>query len=176
MGNISSMQSNLSEKDLQIITSQLGRVPAGTVKVAIRDIFNIPAVIEVTPIVRQKPFPTLYWLSHRDLSKKIDHLEASGLIKELEIRVEQDAQFKQRLHEAHQDYRDQRVSRLRELEEYQQLPPSFIESLEQKGIGGIADFNKIRCLHMHYAHHLVTGKNPVGTYLDEVNPSMREFF
>ena len=42
----------------------------------------------------------------------------------------------------------------------------FGEVLADKGIGGIADFTRIRCLHTWYAAHLVV-PNTVGTLLDK---------
>jgi len=42
----------------------------------------------------------------------------------------------------------------------------FGEVLARKGIGGIADFTRIRCLHTWYAAHLVV-PNTVGVLLDE---------
>jgi len=41
----------------------------------------------------------------------------------------------------------------------------YYEVLQQRGIGGIADFGRIRCLHTWYAAHLVV-PNTVGLLLD----------
>jgi hypothetical protein len=43
---------------------------------------------------------------------------------------------------------------------------NFAEVFASKGIGGIADFTRIRCLHTWYAAHLVV-PNTVGCLLDE---------
>ena len=42
----------------------------------------------------------------------------------------------------------------------------FSEMFRRVGIGGIASWDKIRCLHMQYAHHLVA-ENLVGQRLDD---------
>ena len=42
----------------------------------------------------------------------------------------------------------------------------FGEVLSHRGIGGIADFTRIRCLHTWYAAHLVI-PNTVGELLDQ---------
>jgi hypothetical protein len=42
----------------------------------------------------------------------------------------------------------------------------FYDVLQTRGIGGIADFTRIRCLHTWYAAHLVV-PNTVGILLDE---------
>ena len=40
------------------------------------------------------------------------------------------------------------------------------EVLQARGVGGIADFTRIRCLHTWYAAHLVV-PNTIGRLLDE---------
>ena len=42
----------------------------------------------------------------------------------------------------------------------------YSDVFNSKGIGGIADFSRIRCLHTWYAAHLVV-PNTVGRLLDE---------
>jgi len=42
----------------------------------------------------------------------------------------------------------------------------FADALVNKGIGGIADFTSIRCLHTWYGAHLVVA-NTVGGLLDD---------
>lgn len=173
-----SVPKKISDEDLKTLTSQLGRVPEGVCEVSHRDRLGLPVVIRVEPIVRDHPFPSLYWLCHVQLNKLIDHLEAGGLIKKLENEViPQDPTFQKALTLAHQSYRDERLARLKEMPQYKDIPENFIESLSKNGIGGMADFKRVRCLHMHYAHHLVApGVNPIGSYLDEHFPYIRESF
>lgn len=164
----------VSNEDFQTIGQQLGRRPEGLQYVCVRDANKIPVVIKVAPIVKNKPFPSLYWLAHKELSKEIDHLESTGLIKELEEKIiPQDPVFLKQLIEAHQLYAQERYKELLKTPGYQQLPSSYIENLKTRGIGGLADFTRVRCLHMHYAHHLVSD-NPVGQYLDQNFPRLRE--
>jgi hypothetical protein len=42
----------------------------------------------------------------------------------------------------------------------------FTDLYARYGIGGIAQWDKVRCLHMQYAHHLV-GDNLVGAWMDQ---------
>jgi hypothetical protein len=42
----------------------------------------------------------------------------------------------------------------------------YVDLLDTYGIGGLRDWEQIRCLHMHYAHHLC-GNNVIGQWLDE---------
>ena len=123
-------------------------------------------VIRVASLVDDKPFPTLFWLLDPDLCYRIDQLEASGLIKQLQQRIDQDTAVQAAMgndHRAHiqlrEDYMSPQVrQRLHEL--------GFSEVLKSKGIGGIADYSRIRCLHTWYGAHLVV-PNTVGAMLDD---------
>ncbi len=123
-------------------------------------------VIRVASLVDDKPFPTLFWLLDPDLCYRIDQLEAAGLIKQLQQRIDQDAELQGAMgndHRAHIQLREEYMSpairqRLNEL--------GFSEVLKSKGIGGIADYSRIRCLHTWYGAHLVV-PNTVGAMLDD---------
>jgi hypothetical protein len=123
-------------------------------------------VIRVASLVDDKPFPTLFWLLDPDLCYRIDQLEAVGLIKQFQQRIDQDTAVQAAMgndHRAHIQLREDYMSpqirqRLKEL--------GFSEVLKSKGIGGIADYSRIRCLHTWYGAHLVV-PNTVGAMLDE---------
>ena len=123
-------------------------------------------VIRVASLVDDKPFPTLFWLLDPDLCYRIDQLEAAGLIKQLQQRIDQDTTVQAAMgndHRAHIQLREEYMSpqirqRLNEL--------GFSEVLKNKGIGGIADYSRIRCLHTWYGAHLVV-PNTVGAMLDD---------
>ena len=125
-----------------------------------------PMVIRVASLVDDKPFPTLFWLLDPDLCYRIDQLEASGLIKQLQQRIDQDSAVQVAMgsdHRAHIQLREDYMSpqirrRLHEL--------GFSGVLKSKGIGGIADYSRIRCLHTWYGAHLVV-PNTVGAMLDD---------
>ena len=168
------MKHDVSKEDLEIITKQLGRSPAGICKIMLRDAKNRPVVLKVLPMVRNKPFPSLYWLSHQKLSHEISHLEAQGLIKKLEQDIiPNDETFASQLKAANEEYAKKRYQELTKIENWENLPPSYIESIKSKGVGGLGDFSRVRCLHMHYAHHLVA-TNPVGQYLDQHFPQLKK--
>jgi hypothetical protein len=69
------------------ITTLLGREPRGLRAVAVADADGEPLVIRVASVVDETPFPTLYWLIGRELSLRIDRLEAAGWIARLQARV-----------------------------------------------------------------------------------------
>jgi len=116
----------------------------------------------VHPVVHGKPFPTLYWLTCPFLAKEIDHLEAAGWVKRLEARVMGDPSLGEAMQEAHRGYCEQRDRLLSDRERAALEDDGTLRGLTGRGIGGIADWNRVKCLHLHVAHALAV-KNPVGS-------------
>jgi hypothetical protein len=93
-------------------------------------------------------------------------LEASGLIAQFQQRIDAQPDLQRSMradHDAHIALRGSYISpavqqRLCEL--------GFADALANKGIGGISNFSRIRCLHTWYGAHLVV-PNTVGAMLDE---------
>lgn len=75
----------------------------------------------------------------------------------------------QNVQEDHERYRAHRWGLLSPKDIENCDNPNKLEDLKQKGIGGVQKWSQIRCLHMHYAHHLVHG-NTLGRLLE------KEFF
>lgn len=148
------------------VATLLGRPPRGLEDIAVTGSGGEPVVIRVASLVDDKPFPTLFWLVDPALCYRIDQLEAAGLIGQLQRRIDEGPDLQRSMHDdhlAHIALRDRYMSpavclRLREL--------NFGEALVNKGIGGIADFTRIRCLHTWYGAHLVV-PNTVGKMLDD---------
>jgi uncharacterized protein len=149
---------NLAPHVVDQVAVLLGRQPRGLEEIAVTGPAGEPVVIRVASLVDDRPFPTLFWL--------VDQLEAAGLIKQLQQRINADPNLQRTMrndHLAHIALRDHcmpSLIRLR-LEEL-----GFAEALVNKGIGGIADFTRIRCLHTWYGAHLVV-PNTVGGLLDD---------
>ncbi len=148
------------------IATLLGREPRGLEDVAVSGPAGEPMVIRVAPLVDDKPFPTLFWLVDEQLSYRIDQAEAGGLIRVFQQRVDADPGLQAGMDADHRAY-----IRLREQymdatvrERLENL--GFGDVLASKGIGGIGDFSRIRCLHTWYAAHLVV-PNTIGAMLDE---------
>ncbi|MEH6583146.1 MAG: DUF501 domain-containing protein [Halioglobus sp.] len=143
----------------------LGRTPRGLEEVVVSSASGEPMVIRVASLVEEKPFPTMFWLVDRQLSYRIDQVEAKGLIHQFQTRVDSEPSLQQAMaadHAAHIQLRNSYISahmkqRLEAL--------NFYTVLQSRGIGGIADFSRIRCLHTWYASHLVVA-NTVGKLLD----------
>ncbi len=154
----------VSLEDRVIIRKQLGRRGRSLLGVARRCVYGYPQVIVVYPLIDGRPFPTIYWLSCPFLSRQIAHLEASGMIVQMEKRLRYDATLAARVVRAHHQYiRDRRV--LLSNDDYRFLQrEGMLPAFTQRGIGGIADFARVKCLHLHVAHALTacTGTNPIG--------------
>jgi hypothetical protein len=156
---------SITTEQREQVAQLLGREPRGLRDIPVKGPDGLPVVIRVASLVDGKPFPTLFWLVDPALNYRIDRAEATGLIGRLQDRVDADASLRNQMrddHRAHIALRDNFIPeadrlRLREL--------GFDEVLARRGIGGIADHGRIRCLHTWYAAHLVV-PNTVGRLLD----------
>lgn len=153
------------QHQLALIAEQLGRAPRGIEAVAAVDGNGTPLVLRMAPIVDSKPFPTLYWLSCERLKIEISRIEASGVIKQLETRLQEDAGFLAAYHASHRAYVDARWEYMSAGQRQEVERLAYTEILRERGIGGIANWDQVRCLHTQYAHHLC-GNNVIGQWLD----------
>ena len=151
----------ISLADTRMVEKQLGRAPRGLVGVARRCRYGYPQVVIVYPLVEGKPFPSTYWLTCPFLCKAIDRLEAQGWIKQATARAESDEAFRNDLERAHRRYIAARLHLLTREDRMCLRRTGMLRDLAEKGIGGIADFARVKCLHLHVAHALVDA-NPVG--------------
>lgn len=157
-------------EDKRIIAVQLGRAARGLLRVERRCPYGYPQVILVYPLIEGKPFPTTFWLTCPFLAEEIDHLEEAGWIKKMEIILREDAGLNAQLQQAHREYIEERMNLL-SVEDRRFLADSgMLTSLLDKGIGGIADFNRIKCLHLHVAHALAR-ENPIGEIVLKALPN-----
>ncbi|WP_163560641.1 DUF501 domain-containing protein [Halomonas sp. NO4] len=152
-------------RQLAIITEQLGRAPRGIEAVAAVDGAGTPLVLRMAPIVDDKPFPTLYWLCDTRLKIALSRIEAAGVIKQLESRLREDADFLAAYHASHRDYVGTRWHHMSADQRAEVARRGYETVLVERGIGGIANWDQVRCLHTQYAHHLC-GHNVVGQWLD----------
>ncbi len=151
---------------VKTVARLLGRQPRGLLDVPVAGTAGEPVVIRVASLVDDKPFPTMFWLVDPALCYRIDRLEAAGVIARLQQRIDEDPAMQVAMeadHRAHIALRHDLMSseilgRLQAL--------GYGDVLAGKGIGGIADFGRIRCLHTWYAAHLVV-PNTVGVLVDD---------
>ena len=148
------------------VATLLGRQPRGLEEIAVARADGQPMVIRVASLVDDKPFPTLYWLIDPDLCYRIDQVEATGLIKQLQLRIDGDPELQCSMRDEHQAYIKLREDYMTPEIRQRLAALGFDKVFDSKGIGGIADFSRIRCLHTWYGAHLVA-PNTVGRLLDE---------
>jgi len=156
----------ISQTDIDIIRAQIGREPQGIVTIAARAANGVPLVLQMRSIVDDKPFPTLYWLCSKDLHKAIAAIETQGWVKQIEQRIQEDEVLKAQFYANHQQYVQKRTEQMQSEDRALITARGFSGLFERYGIGGISHWDKVRCLHMQYAHHLVDG-NVIGQLLDE---------
>ncbi len=147
------------------IAALLGREPRGLEAIAVAKDDGEPQVIRVASLVDDRPFPTLFWLVDPDICYRLDQLEAGGLIARLQQRVDSEPELQQSMiadHQAHIQLRDRYIS---DAQRQRLVQLNYERVLSSKGIGGIADFSRIRCLHTWFAAHLVE-PNTIGLLLE----------
>jgi hypothetical protein len=156
----------ISASTIAIVEQQLGRSPRGLKAVAASCANGVPLVLKMHPLVDNKPFPTLYWLSSKDLHKAISQIEMIGTVKQLEQRLQDDPDWMAAYQENQREYVATRWANCSPEETALLTRLGYAGLMDTYGIGGLRDWQQIRCLHMHYAHHLC-GNNVIGQWLDE---------
>ncbi len=151
--------------EISKVEELLGRTPDGLKR--IKSINNRIITVLSDTIVRTKPFPTLFWLVDKEVSKEISRIEATGYVKELESSTEIQemvsvdnlnySKLRQYFHELNHE----------SLSEDDQFYPSIYTS----GAGGLGDHSRVRCLHLHMAFHYSVGSN-LGDFLIEKYPQL----
>ncbi|MBN0985968.1 DUF501 domain-containing protein [Amphritea pacifica] len=156
----------VSEQQLELIERQLGRKPRGLVAIAWQNQQGIPAVLQMRSLVDDQPFPTLYWLSSKDLYQAIAEIETGGEVKRIEQQIETDDELRCAHLADQQRYVNLRWRLMAEGDRQRIATLGFSDLFNQYGIGGIRHWEKVRCLHMQYAFHLAAGGTAIGRLLD----------
>jgi hypothetical protein len=140
-----------TQQDLDTIAEQLGRVPRGVRGISARCSCGTPLVVETEPRLPDgTPFPTLYYVTDDKLSSAIGTLEASGLMREMEVRLDTDAELAAAYRGAHEHYLATRTV------------IDDVPELHDVTAGGMP--NRVKCLHVLVGHSLSAGVgvNPLG--------------
>ena len=161
---------SISENSIKIIETLIGREISNcieVVKTCPHGIpHGIPQVIKSYPIKDNKPFPTLYWLVCPYLCEEVAKLESKGMITYFEELIEKNSEFKKKMFMAHCTEIRVRLEILGEA--ITDLSPSMQSKMRNTGIGGITDFSKVKCLHLHLASFLGGQDNPVGAEVSKM--------
>ncbi len=141
-----------TERDVEVLTQLLGRVPRAGFEVVVRNAQGDPVVIRNAPLLDDgTPMPTRYWLVDPDLSLRVARLESSGGVRAAEAAVDPEA-----LGSAHARYARERDAA---------LAPDHVGPRPSGGVGGTG--RGVKCLHAHLAYHLAGGDDPVGRWVEE---------
>lgn len=115
--------------------------------------------VDGDPLGGSAPFPTLFWLACDDIVRAVSALEHAGLIGEIEERMAADPSLRKKIADEHRAYIAERWAALSSEEVSYIEARGFAEKLRSCGIGGIRNFEAVKCLHLHYAHHLARGSS-----------------
>ncbi len=141
----------VTEKDIESVSTQLGRPARDIIAIAARCVCGNPVVVQTSPRLEDgTPFPTVYYLTLPAATSAVSTLEASGLMMELQTRLEQEPELAAGYASAHRSYLEDRAL-LGEVEE-----------IDGISAGGMP--TRVKCLHSLVAHSLATapGVNPIG--------------
>ncbi len=139
----------VTESDRAIVAEQLGRSPRALRAIAARCPSGHPSVVQTSPRLDDgTPFPTLYYLTCPRLNSLVGKLEASGAMRGMTERLQDDPELAAAYRRTHESYLAERDA---------------IEPLgHQVTAGGMP--GRVKCLHVHLAHALAVGPgvNPFG--------------
>ena len=135
-----------SPHDLETIKGQLGRIPRDVHAVAHRCPCGEVDVVETPPRLSDgSPFPTFYYATCPRLTGAISTLESSGLMAEMNERLNTDVALQGSYYAAHIDYMAARAA-------------LGMEVPEVNGISAGGMPERVKCLHSLIAHSLAAGE------------------
>ena len=138
-----------TERDIAIVSAQLGRPARNVIGISARCVCGAPTVVSTSPrLADGTPFPTLYYLSHPAATAAVSTLEANGVMQELAALLEGDVA--EQYQAAHEAYLADRTS------------IAVVDEIDGISAGGMPV--RVKCLHALVGHTLAagTGVNPIG--------------
>ncbi|WDF34185.1 DUF501 domain-containing protein [Arthrobacter agilis] len=146
-----------SERDLDVLSRQLGRPVRDVVEIGARCVCGNPLVATTAPRLSNGiPFPTTYYLSHPVITAAVSRLEADGVMTEMTDRLGVDAGLAARYRAAHEDY----LAARRAVGE--RAGTGEVPEIDGVSAGGMPA--RVKCLHVLVGHALAAGPgvNPLG--------------
>jgi hypothetical protein len=141
----------VSERDIRIVSAQLGRQARDVVGIPARCVCGAPTVVATRPRLSDgMPFPTFYYLTHPVATAAMSFLEAAQVMVECNELLAADADVRAGYEQAHVDYLADRES------------IEVVAELAGISAGGMP--TRVKCLHALAAHALSAGPgaNPIG--------------
>ena len=145
--------SPVTEADLAVVRTQLGRLPRAVAAVGARCVCGNPLVVVTRPDLGDgTPFPTLFYLTSPELTKACSTLEAERAMEQMNQSLAEDRELAAAYAAAHDDYLARRALL------------GDVPQIAHFSAGGMP--NRVKCLHALTAHSLAAGEgvNPVGDY------------
>lgn len=140
----------VTDAELAVLRSQLGRPARDVVGIAARCVCGNPTVVATAPrLADGTPFPTFYYLTHPSATAAMSTLEAEHVMPEFAAMLE-DGDTAAAYQAAHEAYLADRES--------------FGEVPEIAGISAGGMPTRVKCLHALAGHSLAAGPgvNPIG--------------
>ncbi len=140
-----------SDRDVEIVSAQLGRAARDVIGIAARCACGAPTVVATQPRLGiGTPFPTLYYLSHPAATAAVSTLEATGRMAEYSRELEASPDLAAAYRAAHESYLADRVGILE------------VAEIDGYSAGGMP--TRVKCLHALVGHSLAAGPgvNPIG--------------
>ncbi|BDZ55854.1 DUF501 domain-containing protein [Agromyces marinus] len=141
----------VTDRDLRIVSAQLGRPARDVVGIAARCACGAPTVVSTRPrLADGTPFPTFYYLTHPAATAAMSFLEAAQVMVECTELLAADADVREQYARAHAQY-------LADREQY-----GTVEEIAGVSAGGMP--TRVKCLHALAGHALAAGPgvNPIG--------------
>lgn len=146
-----------TERDLDVLSRQLGRPVRDVVEIGARCVCGNPLVATTAPRLSNGiPFPTTYYLSHPVITSAVSRLEAEGVMTEMTDRLGEDASLAGRYRSAHEAYLAARHA------VGERAGTGDVPEIDGVSAGGMP--TRVKCLHVLVGHALAagTGVNPLG--------------
>jgi hypothetical protein len=142
--------------ELDVVAAQLQRTPRDVHAIAHRCPCGEVDVVATPPrLADGTPFPTFYYATCPKLTGAISTLESSGLMGQMNERLQIDPELSGAYQAAHLDYEAARDAVAKELK-------MDVPEIKGTTAGGMPD--RVKCLHSLIAHSLAAGSgvNPLG--------------
>ena len=147
-----------TERDVALVSAQLGRPARNVIGIAARCACGAPTVVSTSPrLADGTPFPTLYYLCHPAATAAVSTLEATGVMQVLAALLDDDtADLTASLSVAEQ-YRSAHEAYLAD-----RARIALVPEIDGISAGGMP--TRVKCLHALVGHALAAGPgvNPIG--------------
>lgn len=141
----------VTERDIAIVSAQLGRPARDVVGISARCVCGAPTVVSTAPrLADGTPFPTFYYLCHPAATASISQLEAEHVMNEYNDLLAEDEELRAQYGRAHEAFLADR------------LQIADVEEVAGISAGGMPV--RVKCLHALAGHALAAGPgvNPIG--------------